>query len=348
IPQNADVHNYPEATVIPVMIDAHTHLGIGEEGIGWEGRDYNETTDPITPHLRAIDAINPDDQGFKDARQNGITTVMASPGSANILGGESLALKTRGHVVDEMVVKSPVGIKAAFGENPKRVYKEKDKSPTTRMAIAAEMRQAFQKTEDYLESKNKKEEDDSFERDIKWESLGRVLRGEIPLKAHAHRADDIMTALRISREFGFDLTIEHCTEGHLIARELAEAGVYTVVGPSLSTRSKVELKKRDFKTAAVLVEAGIKVAVMSDHPVIPVDGLNLYAALSAKAGLKREEALKTITINPAEILGIADRVGSIEKDKDADIAIFSGDPLSLATEIAAVYIEGDKVEIKPD
>ena len=344
IPDRAEIHDYGDATIIPGMIDAHTHLGIGEEGIGWEGKDYNEITDPITPHLRAIDAINPDDQGLEDARQHGITTVMVSPGSANIIGGESLALKTRGQVVDNMVIENPVGIKAAFGENPKRVYGEKDKSPSTRMAVAAQMRQAFQQAEDYLARKENNGDDEPFERDIKWESLTRVLNRELPLKAHAHRADDIMTAVRISREFDFALTIEHCTEGHLVAEELAEAEVKAVVGPSLTTRSKVEVKKRDFKTAAVLAEAGVKVAIMSDHPVIPVDKLNIYAALSAKAGLSAEEALKAITIYPAEILGISDKVGSLQTGKDADLSVFSGEPLEVSADLKEVYIEGEKIK----
>ncbi len=344
IPREAEVKDYGEATVIPGMIDAHTHLGIGEEGIGWEGQDYNEMTDPITPHLRAIDAINPDDQGLEDARKQGITTVMVSPGSANIIGGESLALKTKGKVVDNMVLKNPVGIKAAFGENPKRVYGEKDKSPSTRMAVAAQMRKAFQQAEDYLARKENNGEDEPFERNIKWESLSRVIKNELPLKAHAHRADDIMTAIRISQEFDFALTIEHCTEGHLVAEELAEAGIQAIVGPSLTTRSKVEVKKRDFKTAAVLAEAGVKVAIMSDHPVIPVDQLNIYAALSAKAGLADEKALKAITIYPAEILGISDKVGSLQPGKDGDLAVFSGDPLSVSAELEDVYIEGERIK----
>lgn len=344
IPEEAEIHDYPHATVIPGMIDAHTHVGIGEEGIGWEGRDYNEMTDPITPHLRAIDAINPDDQGLEDARQSGITTVMVSPGSANVIGGESLAMKTRGEIVDDMVIKNPVGVKAAFGENPKRVYGEKDKSPSTRMAVAAEMRSALQKARDYLARKQKNGEDEPFEHDLKWESLSRVIENELPLKTHAHRADDIMTAVRIAGEFGFDLTIEHCTEGHLIAEKLAEEGIPAVVGPSLTSRSKVEVRKRDFKTAAVLARAGVKVAIMSDHPVIPVDQLNIYAALSARAGLERDEAIKAITINPAEILDIDDRVGSLKKNKDADLAVFSGDPLSLTAELKAVYVEGEKIE----
>ncbi|MFN2364738.1 MAG: amidohydrolase [Halarsenatibacteraceae bacterium] len=345
IPEEAEVYDYGEKTVLPGLIDAHTHLGIGEEGIGWEGRDYNEMTSPVTPELRAIDAINPADLGLEDARKSGITSVMIAPGSANVIGGECLAMKTNGKYVDDMIIKNPVGIKAAFGENPKRVYGEQKKSPSTRMAVAAEMRKAFMETEDYIKNKAKKEndEDDSFKRDIQLESLARVINGEMPLKTHAHRADDIMTALRIADEFSIDLTIEHCTEGHKIAERLAEAGVPAIVGPSLTTRSKVEVKDRDFKTAAVLAEAGVKVALMSDHPVIPVDNLMVYAALAVKAGLAREEAYKSVTINPAEILGIEDRVGSLEAGKDADLVVYGGDPLDIAANVEAVYISGEKI-----
>lgn len=345
IPEEAEVYDYGEKTILPGLIDAHTHLGIGEEGIGWEGKDYNEMTSPVTPELRAIDAINPADLGLEDARKSGITSVMIAPGSANVIGGECLAMKTNGKYVDDMIIKNPVGIKAAFGENPKRVYGEQKKSPSTRMAVAAEMRKAFMETEDYLKNKASKENDDdgSFKRDIQLESLARVIEGELPLKTHAHRADDIMTALRIADEFAIDITIEHCTEGHKIAERLAEAGVPAIVGPSLTTRSKVEVKDRDFKTAAVLAEAGVKVALMSDHPVIPVDNLMVYAALAVKAGLARDEAYKSVTINPAEILGIEDRVGSLDTGKDADLVVYEGDPLDIAAKVEAVYISGEKI-----
>ena len=342
IPEGAEVFDYGDKTILPGLIDAHTHLGIGEEGIGWEGRDYNETTNPVTPELSAIDAINPADLGLEDARKSGITSVMVAPGSANVIGGECLAMKTNGDYVDDMILKNPVGIKAAFGENPKRVYGEQKKSPSTRMAVAAEMRRVFMETEDYIKNKDN-DENDSFKRDIKFESLARVINGEMPLKTHAHRADDIMTALRIADEFSIDLTIEHCTEGHKVAERLAEAGVPAIVGPSLTTRSKVEVKDRDFKTAAVLAEAGVKVALMSDHPVIPVDNLMVYAALAVKAGLERNEAYKSVTINPAEILGIDERVGSLDSGKDADLVVYSGDPLDIAANVEAVYISGEKI-----
>ncbi|MFW6006745.1 MAG: amidohydrolase [Halanaerobiales bacterium] len=344
IPDNTKIIDASGKIVFPGMIDAHTHLGIGEDGEGWEGRDYNETTDPVTPHLRAIDAINPYDSGLEETRKAGITTVMTGPGSANVLGGENAVIKTKGKTVEEMELKNPAGIKAAFGENPKRVYNEQKKSPATRMAIAAIIRETFIQAEDYLYKKeNNQEKDKPFDRDIKMESIIRVLNKKIPLKAHAHRADDIMTIIRIAREFDIKVTLEHCTEGHKIAREIAEAGIPAVVGPTLTGRVKVELRERDFKTPGVLAEAGVKVALMSDHPVIPAANLPIYAALAVKSGMKKEEALKAITINAAEILGVEDRVGSIEKGKDADIVIFTGDPLNVSSEVEKVLINGELI-----
>lgn len=344
VPSEAEVINAAGKVVFPGMIDAHTHVGIGEDALGWEGRDYNEMTDPITPHLRAIDAINPADEGIKCARENGITSVMTGPGSANVICGENVVIKTAGEVVDDMIIKNPAGIKAAFGENPKRVYTEKKKTPNTRMAIAALMREALIKAQDYMVEREKKAEDDEpFKHDIKNESLIRVLKKEIPLKAHAHRADDIMTILRIAREFDIDITLEHCTEGHLIADKIAEAGVPAIIGPTLTGKVKVELKERTFKTPGILASAGVKVALMSDHPVVPTENLPVYAALSVKDGMPEEEALKAITINSAEILGIDERVGSIEEGKDADIVIFSGHPLDIQSKVEKVFINGEIV-----
>ncbi|MCF8001420.1 MAG: amidohydrolase [Halanaerobiales bacterium] len=335
--------------VMPGLIDAHTHLGIEEDGIGWEGQDGNEMTDPVTPQLRAIDAVNPADNAIKEALKNGVTTIMTGPGSANVLGGESTVIKTAGNTIDEMVLKNPAGLKTAFGENPKRVYNEQNKLPSTRMGIAAVLRENLMKAEDYIKEKETNEkEENHFNRDIKMESLARVIKKEIPLKVHAHRADDIMTAIRIAKEFDIDITLEHCTEGHKVAKEIAEADIPAVVGPSMTGRVKVELSDLSFKTAGVLAEAGVKVALMSDHPVIPTKNATIYAALAIKGGLSEKEALKAITINPAEILKIDDRVGSIEEGKDADFVIFNGNPLDISTDIIKVIINGEVVETKKD
>ena len=345
IPDEAEVYEAAGKVMIPGMIDAHTHVGISEEGVGWEGADYNEISAPITPHLRAIDAINPHEKGMKDARTHGITSLMTGPGSANVIGGENLVLKTKGNTVDEMIVKNPAGMKAAFGENPKRVYDEQSKSPRTRMAVAAEMRETLMKAEDYLkEKKHTEEEDKPFKRDIKMESISRVIEKELPLKAHAHRADDIMTIIRIAKEFDIDVTLEHCTEGHKVVDEIIEAGFPAVVGPSLTTRSKVELMDRTYKTPGILADAGVKVALMSDHPVVPIHYLPVYAALAVKSGMDKTEALKAITINPAEILGIDDRVGSIKEGKDADLVLFDGEPFDFNSQVDKVFINGEKVE----
>lgn len=344
IPTSAEIISARGKTIIPGLIDAHTHLGIDEEGLGWEGEDYNEIAEPITPQLRAIDGINPADIGLASARKHGITTVMVAPGSANVLGGEAAAIKTKGTVIDQMIVKSPVGIKAAFGENPKNVYGKLDKSPITRMGIAALLREALIEAEDYRNQKAAKlKAGETIYRELKNESLLKILNKEIPLKAHAHRADDIMTAIRIAREFNLDLTIEHCTEGHLIADQIAAAGFAAAVGPSLTGKSKVELKQQDFKTAAALAAAGVKIALVSDHPVTPVKNILFYAMLAVKAGLSKQEALKAVTINPAEILGVENRVGSLAVGKDADLLIFNGDPLTFASNLELVMIDGDLI-----
>ncbi|MCF8008355.1 MAG: amidohydrolase [Halanaerobiales bacterium] len=332
-------------TVMPGIIDAHTHLGIEEDGVGWEGRDCNEMTDPINPHLRAVDAINPEDKAIKEALKNGVTTIMTGPGSANVLGGESIVIKTKGKTVDEMILKNPAGLKAAFGENPKRVYKEQSKLPTTRMGIAAILRENLMKAEDYLnEKEHTLKEDKPFKRDIKMESLIRVLNKELPLKVHAHRADDIITAIRIAKEFNFEITLEHCTEGHKVADIIAREKIPAIVGPSMTGRVKVELSELSFKTAGILAKKGVKIALMSDHPVIPTKNATVYAALAAKEGLDRKEALKAITINPAEILKVDDKVGSIEENKDADLVIFDGDPLEISSKIVNVVINGELIK----
>lgn len=346
IPADAEIIDAEGMIITPGIIDAHTHLGIGEEGIGWAGQDYNEVSDPMTPHLRAIDAINPEDEGFKDAIKGGITTVMTGPGSANVIGGENLVMKTFGQTVEEMVLISPVGLKGAFGENPKRVYgaKAAPKSPVTRMATAAILREALIKAQNYLNKLEQAEKDGKEpERDLKMESLARLLTKELPLRAHAHRADDILTILRIAKEFDIKVTLEHCTEGHKIVDKILEADVPAVVGPSLTARSKYELRDRTFETPGILAKAGVKVALMTDHPVIPVQYLPICAGLAVRNGMEEIEALKSITINAAEILGVDDLVGSIEAGKDADIVIWDGHPLETMTKIVKVLINGEQV-----
>lgn len=343
IPKDVEVIDAEGKYIFPGFIDAHCHIGLFEEGVGAIGEDGNEWTDPITPHLRAIDAVNPSDIAFKDALEGGVTAVFTGPGSANVIGGQSAALKTYGRVVDEMIIKSPAGLKIAFGENPKRVYGEQKKSPATRMATAALLRETLYKARNYKQKKEKTKEGEVFEIDIKMEILCEVLEKKLPLRAHAHRADDIMTAIRIAKEFGVDLVIEHCTEGHIIADKIAEYGVPAVVGPSLTSRSKYELKDLTFKTPGILANKGVKVAIMTDHPVIPIKYLPLLAALAVKEGMREEDALLAITKNAAEIIGISDKVGSLEKGKDADIVIWDRFPFDLMAKPMMVLINGEVV-----
>lgn len=332
--------------VLPGFIDAHCHIGMWEEGMGFEGSDGNEMMDPVTPQLRAIDAINPMDEAFEEAYIGGVTTAVTGPGSANVIGGMSAALKTYGKRVDDMIIKEPIAMKVAFGENPKRVYEAQKKSPITRMATAAILREALFKAKAYMKKKEEGKEDPTKmpEYDIKMEALSRVLNKEIPLKAHAHRADDIFTAIRIAKEFDVDITLDHCTEGHLIADYLAEEGKGAIVGPTLSNRSKIELRNLTFDTPRILHEAGVKIAITTDSPVIPLQYLPVCAGLAHKSGLEEIEALKAITINAAEITGIDDRVGSIEPGKDADIVIFDGNPIKdIDCKTYATIIDGEIV-----
>lgn len=344
-PLDAEIIDVSGLTVMPGMIDAHCHLGMWENAVGFEGADGNEETDPITPQLRAIDGINPMDKYFQEAYEAGVTTAVTGPGSANVIGGQFVAIKTYGRRIDDMIVKEPVAVKVAFGENPKSVYNEQHKMPMTRMGIAALLRQELIKAQEYMEDMEKDPSDDEKKpsRDLGLEVLVKVLKREIPLKAHAHRADDIFTALRIAKEFNVDITIDHCTEGHLIADYLVMENAKVIVGPSLSERSKVELANLTFKTPGILSKAGLDVAIMTDHPVIPLNYLPVCAGLAVREGMDEMEALKAITINPAKIVGIDDRVGSIEKGKDADIAVFDGNPIEIKTKTKFVFINGQLV-----
>lgn len=327
------------AWVMPGLIDAHCHVGITEEKWGMVGDDCNEMTNPVTPQLRALDAVNPMDPAFHDAIIAGITSLLTGSGSSNVVGGQSLFTKVQGRCLDKMVIKAPAAMKAAFGENPKMNYGDKDKMPGSRMAIGAMLREELYKACRYLEKK-KQGELAPGEEDFRMECWIPVLEKKIPLKAHAHRADDILTAIRIAKEFDLDMTLDHCTEGHLIADEIAESGFPVIVGPDLTSRSKIEVKNLSFKTAGVLERAGIKTAIMTDHPVSLIRYLPLCAGLSVKQGLSMEGGLRAITIHAAEICGVSDCVGSLEAGKDADIAVFTGNPMEVFSETLFTIING--------
>ena len=344
-PADAVVFDADGLDVFPGFVDAHTHIGLDGYGIGYEGCDYNEMNDIWTPQLRAIDGINPRDPSLADARRAGVTCVCTGPGSANVLGGTFLAMKTVGDRVDKMVVRDPVAMKCAFGENPKRCYR--DKCDSTRMSTAAFLRGALMQARDYGARKQAANGDITKmpAYNQKLEALLPVLAREIPLKAHAHQANDIFTALRIAREFNLRLTLEHVTEGHLIADELAgEKDVPMAVGPSLTFASKFELQNKSWSTPAVLTAAGCHVSIITDSSVIPQQYLPLCAGMAVKAGMDPFDALKAITINPAEHIGVADRVGSLEVGKDADVVITNGCPFEVMTETRAVFIDGNRVD----
>lgn len=343
-PEGVEVIDAKGGWVLPGLIDAHCHIGLMEADMGFEGMDLNEATDPITPHMRSIDGINPLDPSFEAAVKAGITTVMSGPGSANVIGGQFVAIKTKGISIDEMIIEEPAAMKIAFGENPKRIYNSKKKMPMTRMGTAALLRETLTKAKNYkLKKEMCKIKGDNFDIDIKMEALIPVLDKKIPVKAHAHRADDILTAIRIAKEFDLLLTLDHCSEGHIIAEQIKRSGFNVILGPTMTFRSKVETKNKSFDTAKILNQSGIKFAIMTDHPVIPIEYLPISAGLAVKNGLSLEEGLKAITINAAEILGIQDRVGSIEIGKDADIAIYDGNPMEVFTNTLYTIINGKLV-----
>ena len=340
-PEGVEVIDAGGRLVTPGCVEAHCHIGLDNEGMGWEGHDYNEIVEPLTPQMRAIDSINPMDEAFENAIANGVTTACTGPGSANVVGGTFAAIKLCGKRVDKMVIKEAVAMKCAFGENPKRCYGQgSKKSPMTRMATAALLRELLFKTRRYLQDK---EEGKNPAFDMKLEAMIPVIKGELPLKAHAHRADDILTSIRIAKEFGVKLTLDHCTDGALIADELAEEGYSAFVGPTLGGKSKIELRNKSFKTPAALHAAGVPISIITDAPVIPLQNLPLCAGLAADAGLPYEEAWKAITINPATQTGIGDRVGSLEPGKDADVVIWTADPLTAVGAAAWMTLVDGKV-----
>jgi imidazolonepropionase-like amidohydrolase len=348
VPDDAEVVDASGKWVLPGFIDAHAHVGVAEEAEGWAGRDVNEMTSPVTAYVRALDAINPADQGFRDAIEGGVLAVNVNPGSGNPIGGQTVAIKCWGRSVDQMVLREPAGLKSALGENPKRVYGEKDKTPSTRLGTAAVIREAFVQAANYLArlaaaEDSPPEDRKPVDRDLNLEALGRVLRREIPWRQHCHRADDIATAIRISREFGYDLVIDHGTEAHLLADLIAAESIPVIIGPLFTSRSKVELRNRSLANPGRLAEAGVTIAITTDHPVVPIHFLIHQATLAVKEGLDRETALRSVTINPARILGIADRIGSLEAGKDADLVIWSGDPLDVMSRAERAYQDGREI-----
>jgi len=347
IPKNAEVIDATGKVVMPGLVEAHGHIGIFEENIGWAGSDANEATDPITPDVRAIDGIkaNADEKGLSAALEAGITTVQILPGSANVIGGTGVVVKTAPKTTaDEMVLRNPSGLKAALGENPMRSYGQGQKRmPATRMGEAALLREWFVKTQNYMRKKEMAKDDPSKmpEKDLKLETMQLVLERKIPLRTHSHRADDIAIAARVAEEFGFDISWEHATEGHRIAKWVAAKGIPATWGPSLMGRGKWEMRELNFETPKALYEAGVRFAIQTDATGSAIKFLPLCAAMAVKYGLPWEAGLKAITISPAEILGVADRVGSLEKGKDADLRILSGDPFDPMTEVEMVIINGE-------
>ncbi|MDD2282954.1 MAG: amidohydrolase [Eubacteriales bacterium] len=346
IPEEASTIDAAGASVYPGFIDPHTHLGVSEQGMGWEGRDYNEITDPVTSQLRALDAINPQEDGYREAVEAGITTVMSTPGSANILGGSTVVLKTGGGLLHQRVIRENAGIKAAFGENPKRVYSGQKRMPSTRMGSAAVLREALVAAQNYLH-KIERAGDDAEKmppRDLKNEALIPVLKKEIPLRMHAHRADDIATAIRIAQEFDIDMTLEHASEAHLIVDRVKESGFPAIVGPSMGTPGKIETQNKTLESVKILSEAGITVALTTDHPVLDIyQLLHAAAAVVRETGMDDYQVLRLITINAAKILGVEDRVGSIEAGKDADLVIIEGHPFDYLSTVMYTIIDGEVV-----
>ena len=344
IPEGTEVYDACGKDVYPGFVDAHSHLGLDGYGIGFEGQDYNERNDICTPQLRGIDSFNPMDPSVSMAAKGGVTCVGTGPGSSNVIGGTFFAAKTAGHCVDDMIVKNPIAMKCAFGENPKRCYK--DVNNYARMSTASKLREMLFKTRDYM-ARKAAAGDDPLKKpafDMKLEAMIPVLEKKIPLKAHAHQANDILTAIRIAKEFDIDMTLEHCTEGHLIVDEMVKAGFPCAVGPSFGHASKVELQNKTWETPGILAAAGCQVSIITDAPVTPQQYLPICAGFAVKAGMDPYEALKAITINPAKHLGVTDRVGSLEVGKDGDVVVFDGSPFEISSELKLVVINGERIK----
>src|SRR5216683_6536105 len=348
VPADTEVIDASCKWVLPGFIDAHAHVGVHEEAEGWEGNDTNEGTRPVTAYVRALDAINPADIGFRDAISGGVLAVNVNPGSGNPIGGQTVALKCWGRTVDEMALRQPSGMKSALGENPKRAYGEQKKTPSTRLGTAAVIRGALVAAANYLEridAEQRKPETERkpVDRDLKLEALALVLRRQIPWRQHCHRADDIATAIRIADEFGYDLVIDHGTEAHLLADIIAARGIPVIIGPLFTSRSKVELRNRSLANPGRLAAAGVTIAITTDHPVVPIHFLIDQATLAVEEGLDPVIALRAVTIHPARIIGCADRIGSLAAGKDADLVIWSGDPLDVMSRAERAYLDGREI-----
>lgn len=344
VPAGAEVVDAAGKWVLPGFVEAHGHIGVHEESVGWAGDDTNEMTDPNGARMRALDAVNPGDQGFVDALMGGVTSSVIKPGSGNPIGGQTVAIKNWGRSMKDRLLKEPASVKSALGENPKRVYGNKDTLPSTRQGVAAVIRDAFTKAQDYKAKRDHAAaEGTPFTRDNTSEVLVRVLDGEIPWSQHTHRADDIHTAIRLADEFGYRLVINHTTEGHLLADEIAERGIPVVIGPLMTSRSKLEVQNRTLANPGILHRAGAKIALTTDHPVVPIEFLVHQATLCVKEGLDRDAAIRAITLNPAEIMGLDDRVGALRPGMDGDVVLWSGDPLDVMNRALRVFVGGREV-----